>query len=301
MRALNHTSCSRLPSELQVTLLSDALVCCLAVTKVSSHMPDEHACSAVTLTGVILAVILFSNELAEYLKPFSLQTVRNAEIVIPPCQHDLLLVALPMIAEHAAAADVGGYLQDTLYSVEFQPDISSLTLPRCASTTICTCSGAGELASEPSVLNTCSLAGTLPISSGKKAQALALGICTFGARIDCSAVWSGLQQISSRGHVAAVLSLDAADTTGEHAAHSSFASNGEIHKIRLNPEGQRIGLGEYIPPLRYGFMLSRPRQVTELLLFTSLHLLMYPPASRQMPVIATAAVLLPFGYNAACM
>ena len=65
--------------------------------------------------------------------------------------------------------------------------------------------------------------------------------------------------------MAAVLSLDAADTTGEHAAHSSFASNGEIHKIRLSPEGQRIGLGEYIPPLRYGFMLSRPRQVSELL------------------------------------
>lgn len=61
----------------------------------------------------------------------------------------------------------------------------------------------------------------------------------------------------------AVLSLDAADTTGEHAAHSSFASNGEIHKIRLSAEGQRIGLGEYIPPQRYGFMLSRPRQVPE--------------------------------------
>lgn len=60
---------------------------------------------------------------------------------------------------------------------------------------------------------------------------------------------------------AAVLSLDAADTTGEHAAHSSFASNGEIHKIRLSAEGQRIGLGEYIPPQRYGFMLNRPRQV----------------------------------------
>ena len=65
--------------------------------------------------------------------------------------------------------------------------------------------------------------------------------------------------------MAAVLSMDAADTTGEHAAHSSFASNGEIHKIRLSAEGQRIGLGEYIPPQRYGFMLSRPRQVLELL------------------------------------
>ena len=42
---------------------------------------------------------------------------------------------------------------------------------------------------------------------------------------------------------AVVLSLDAADTTGEHAATSSLASNGEIHKIRLNLEGQRIGLG----------------------------------------------------------
>ena len=94
------------------------------------------------------------------------------------------------------------------------------------------------------------------------------------SRANCTAVrtlsvqqWnSDLQQITSWGHVAAVLSLDAADTTGEHAAHSSFASNGEIHKIRLSPEGQRIGLGEYIPPLRYGFMLSRPRQVAALLL-----------------------------------
>ena len=62
--------------------------------------------------------------------------------------------------------------------------------------------------------------------------------------------------------MAAVLSLDAADSTGEHAAHGSFASNGEIHKIRLSPEGQRIGLGEYIPPQRYGFMLQRPREVS---------------------------------------
>lgn len=60
---------------------------------------------------------------------------------------------------------------------------------------------------------------------------------------------------------AVVLSLDAADTTGEHAATSSLASNGEIHKIRLNLEGQRIGLGEYIGPQRYGFMLSKPREV----------------------------------------
>ena len=69
--------------------------------------------------------------------------------------------------------------------------------------------------------------------------------------------------------VTVVLSLDAADTTGEHAATSSLASNGEIHKIRLNLEGQRIGLGEYIGPQRYGFMLSKPREVGHSPLFTA--------------------------------
>ena len=33
-----------------------------------------------TLTGIVLAVTLFSNELAEYFKPFSLQTVSNAAL-----------------------------------------------------------------------------------------------------------------------------------------------------------------------------------------------------------------------------
>ena len=95
MRALSHTSCSRLPLELQAMPLSTALLPCLHVVHLSSHMPDEHECSAVTLTGVILAVILFSNELAEYLKPFSLQTVRNAEVAPSPCQDSLLPVAVP--------------------------------------------------------------------------------------------------------------------------------------------------------------------------------------------------------------
>ena len=34
-----------------------------------------------TLIGIVLAVILFSNELAEYIKPFSLQTVSTAALL----------------------------------------------------------------------------------------------------------------------------------------------------------------------------------------------------------------------------
>jgi hypothetical protein len=58
-----------------------------------------------------------------------------------------------------------------------------------------------------------------------------------------------------------VLSLDASDASGEHSAERGFAKNGEVHKIRLNAQGERIGLGEYIPPVRYGFMMAKPRQV----------------------------------------
>ncbi|CAL5218347.1 g7 [Coccomyxa viridis] len=129
-----------------------------AYARAESHLVQQTAFgAAVTLTGVILAVILFSNELAEYLKPFSLQTQMSVDT-------------------------------SRIHYIRLSFNLTYPALP-------------------------------------------------------CQ-----------------VLSLDAADTTGEHAAHSSFASNGEIHKIRLSPEGQRIGLGEYIPPLRYGFMLSRPRQ-----------------------------------------
>ncbi len=62
----------------------------------------------------------------------------------------------------------------------------------------------------------------------------------------------------------AVLSLDASDASGEHSASGGFASNGEIHKVRLNTQGEKIGLGEYIPPRRYGFQLGGPRQVTKI-------------------------------------
>ncbi|KAK9834322.1 hypothetical protein WJX81_007031 [Elliptochloris bilobata] len=55
-----------------------------------------------------------------------------------------------------------------------------------------------------------------------------------------------------------VLSLDAADMSGVH--NTDFASNGEVHKVRIDSEGQRIGLGEYIAPRRWGFTLRRPRE-----------------------------------------
>lgn len=63
----------------------------------------------------------------------------------------------------------------------------------------------------------------------------------------------------------AVLSMDAMDMSGESSAGRGYAINGEIHKIRLNAQGERIGLGEYIPPRRYGFLLGGPRQVHSLL------------------------------------
>ncbi|BDA44520.1 Endoplasmic reticulum-Golgi intermediate compartment protein [Coccomyxa sp. Obi] len=57
-----------------------------------------------------------------------------------------------------------------------------------------------------------------------------------------------------------VLSLDATDSSGQRSGDSGHAANGEIHKVRLSKEGERIGLGEYIPPRRWGFMLGKPRQ-----------------------------------------
>ena len=51
------------------------------------------------------------------------------------------------------------------------------------------------------------------------------------------------------------------DMSGESSAGRGYAINGEIHKIRLNAQGERIGLGEYIPPRRFGFFLGGPRQV----------------------------------------
>ena len=58
-----------------------------------------------------------------------------------------------------------------------------------------------------------------------------------------------------------VLSLDATDISGESSAGGGYANNGEIHKIRIDASGKAIGLGEYIPPRRFGFMLGKPRQV----------------------------------------
>jgi hypothetical protein len=39
---------------------------------------DDVGAVAVTLAGIILAMVLFSNELSEYMKPFTLQTVSAA-------------------------------------------------------------------------------------------------------------------------------------------------------------------------------------------------------------------------------
>ena len=58
-----------------------------------------------------------------------------------------------------------------------------------------------------------------------------------------------------------MLSMDAMDMSGESSAGRGYAINGEIHKIRLNAEGERIGLGEYIPPRRFGFFLGGQREV----------------------------------------
>ena len=59
----------------------------------------------------------------------------------------------------------------------------------------------------------------------------------------------------------AVLSMDAMDMSGESSAGRGYAINGEIHKVLLNAEGERIGLDEYIPPRRYGFFLGGQREV----------------------------------------
>ncbi|KAK9865559.1 hypothetical protein WJX84_003935 [Apatococcus fuscideae] len=62
----------------------------------------------------------------------------------------------------------------------------------------------------------------------------------------------------------AVLSLDVQDVSGESGGDTSLAQDGEVHKYRLNPQGKRIGLSEYIPPkrdIRFGsFVLARPME-----------------------------------------
>lgn len=65
---------------------------------------------------------------------------------------------------------------------------------------------------------------------------------------------------------AAAISLDAIDISGSHDDDEtiSLAHNGEIHKIRLNKDGSRKGLGEYIAPKQqWGpFMLRRSQEVS---------------------------------------
>jgi hypothetical protein len=60
---------------------------------------------------------------------------------------------------------------------------------------------------------------------------------------------------SLQGNVAlydAVMSLDVVDIAGDHDDDTtmSIAHNGEVHKMRLDSTGKRIGYKEYIPPKR---------------------------------------------------
>lgn len=62
----------------------------------------------------------------------------------------------------------------------------------------------------------------------------------------------------------AAISLDAVDISGSHGDDNSLsvAHNGELHKIRINADGSRKGLGEYIAPKQqWGpFTLRRPQE-----------------------------------------
>lgn len=59
----------------------------------------------------------------------------------------------------------------------------------------------------------------------------------------------------------AALSLDAVDVSGEAGGDISLAKNGELHKIRLNPDGSRKAVGEYVAPRHFGFTLRKSRAV----------------------------------------
>lgn len=56
--------------------------------------------------------------------------------------------------------------------------------------------------------------------------------------------------------------MDVSDVTGDHASDESLAKNGEVHKWRLNAEGVKIGLGEYVAPRYYGFQLRKSQEVS---------------------------------------
>lgn len=62
----------------------------------------------------------------------------------------------------------------------------------------------------------------------------------------------------------AAISLDAVDISGSHDDDNSIsvAHNGELHKVRINADGSRKGLGEYIAPKQqWGpFTLRRPQE-----------------------------------------
>ena len=66
----------------------------------------------------------------------------------------------------------------------------------------------------------------------------------------------------------AAISLDAVDISGSHGDDNSLsvARNGELHKIRINADGSRKGLGEYIAPKQqWGpFTLRRPQEVVQI-------------------------------------
>ena len=61
--------------------------------------------------------------------------------------------------------------------------------------------------------------------------------------------------------VCAALSLDAVDVSGEQGGDISLAKNGQLHKIRLDPTGQRLTVAEYVSPRHWGFTLHKPRAV----------------------------------------
>ncbi|KAK9808959.1 hypothetical protein WJX72_007060 [[Myrmecia] bisecta] len=65
------------------------------------------------------------------------------------------------------------------------------------------------------------------------------------------------------------LSLDISDISGEGTSDTSVARNGEIHKWRIDPKGNRIAMGEYIPPKHpggnMGWVMRRPQDEVNML------------------------------------
>ena len=55
------------------------------------------------------------------------------------------------------------------------------------------------------------------------------------------------------------------DVSGEQGGDISLAKNGMLHKTRLDAQGQRLNVAEWVAPRHWGFTLHKPRAVSLLL------------------------------------